>query len=514
MKDEILRIPPHNLDAERAVLGAVLMAYQVNLPRVVALRASDFFTEAHREIFDAILSLGANGSAIDLITLSEELRRRDQLDFVGGPAMLSLIVEQASIAAYVPEYVAIVRQKAIVREVIQIATTAVAEAFDDRVDAQLILDLARDRFDEIAKRAIIAEKPFVALTAAELLALEIPDPVFLLHGWIPAGALTFVVGDSEAFKSWFTLLLAVCVAAGRTFMGMHVVQGPTLVISEENGLPEDKRRVGLIFRGLRLDPVGVPIYVASDTSFNFDDRTKYNAMRAFVQEHGVTTIVVDSLVRVHRRQEKDAGEMSALYTERVKPLNREGVAVIVLHHRRKLATGANGAVAPVSDNDEIRGSGDLRAAAHAVLFLKLVSNDKVVVRHNKARGWKKQEAYVFSMKDGDDAGGAFVTLTNEGKPVEALDRREACKLAILEFAAAQESRIFTQTQLESHFQAEKKAGRTSFSRKVYGPMLKELSKDGVPLQLDSTGRLKFYKLVRDDEPDDDELEPGARDVPF
>src|ERR671936_795987 len=114
------RIPPHNLDAERAVLGAVLLEGREALPRVIEfLRASDFYTEAHRAIYETMLGLFDRGEPVDLITLQEELRRADQLDFAGGPAALALLVEQGSIAAYLHAYTGIVRDMAVLRELIQ-----------------------------------------------------------------------------------------------------------------------------------------------------------------------------------------------------------------------------------------------------------------------------------------------------------------------------------------------------------------------------------------------------------
>ena len=95
------RIPPHNLDAERAVLGAVLLEGREALPRVVeVLRPSDFYTEAHRAIYQAMLTLFDRGAPVDSLTLNEELRRTDQLQFVGGPAAIALLMEEASIAAH------------------------------------------------------------------------------------------------------------------------------------------------------------------------------------------------------------------------------------------------------------------------------------------------------------------------------------------------------------------------------------------------------------------------------
>ena len=108
------RIPPHNLDAERAVLGAVLMEGRDTLPRVIeVLRPSDFYTEAHRVIYGSMLTLFDRGEPVDVLTLTEELRRGDQLEFVGGPAALALLVEQGSISAYLSSYTSIVRSESV-----------------------------------------------------------------------------------------------------------------------------------------------------------------------------------------------------------------------------------------------------------------------------------------------------------------------------------------------------------------------------------------------------------------
>src|SRR2546430_5986699 len=79
------RIPPHNLDAERAVLGAVLLEGRESLPRVIELlRSSDFYTDAHRTIYETMQGLFDRSEPVDLITLSEDLRRDGTLESVGG----------------------------------------------------------------------------------------------------------------------------------------------------------------------------------------------------------------------------------------------------------------------------------------------------------------------------------------------------------------------------------------------------------------------------------------------
>src|SRR5437879_5552919 len=114
------RIPPHNLDAESAVLGAVLLEGRETLPRVIELlRPSDFYTEAHRVTYQGMLALFDRGEPVDILTLTEELRRSEELQLVGGPAALALLVEQGSISAYLTSYASIVRDMAALRELIQ-----------------------------------------------------------------------------------------------------------------------------------------------------------------------------------------------------------------------------------------------------------------------------------------------------------------------------------------------------------------------------------------------------------
>src|SRR5262245_10490491 len=149
------RIPPHNLDAERAVLGAILLEGREALPRVVeVLRPSDFYTEEHRAIYHAMLTLFDRGEPVDLLTLQEELRRTDQLSLVGGPAALALLVEQGSVAAYLTSYTAIVRDMAVLRELIQASTHIIGQAFDANEDVQALVDDAERRIFSLAERRL------------------------------------------------------------------------------------------------------------------------------------------------------------------------------------------------------------------------------------------------------------------------------------------------------------------------------------------------------------------------
>jgi hypothetical protein len=484
------------------VLGCLFLESGDALSRVAArLEPDDFYPEAHRIVFRAMLAMGVAGEPIDLITLTEHLRRTEELHQVGGAAALALLTEHAAVAPHLDRYVGIVREMAALRELIQTSTGLVVDAFDATENVQTLLDRARTSLERLGRRAASASTAFSALRLGELLQLPVPDVTFHVDGWIPRNGVTFVVGDSEAFKSWFTAYLAFSVASGRPLFGrIPVRQAPTLFISEENGQIEDKRRAAKLARGLGL--ADAPCYIASEQFFRFDDPARYAALRAFVRQHGIELIIVDSFVRVHRLEERDSGAMSALYMDRMKPLIRDGADLVLLHHKRKLPAGVK--PVPGSDGDDIRGSTDLRAASHAVLFLRALSDTKVLVKHNKTRGFKRQEPFVFSVTD-DDQGG--ITLTWEGKPEEALDKTGACREAILLYAQAHP--VFVRADVLKEFK-----GR--FSKKILDPILEALSAKGYPLKLERArvGRSTktVYQYVSDgpEAGADDERD----DVPF
>src|SRR5256885_4810375 len=149
------RIPPHTLDGERAVLGAVLLEGGETLPRVIELlRSSDFYTDAHRTIYETMQGLFDRSEPVDLITLSEDLRRDGTLESVGGPAALALLVEQASIAAHLISYAQIVRDMAVLRELIQTSTQIIGQAFDAKEDVQTLVDDAERRIFGLAERRL------------------------------------------------------------------------------------------------------------------------------------------------------------------------------------------------------------------------------------------------------------------------------------------------------------------------------------------------------------------------
>ena len=148
------KIPPHSLEAERAVLGSILLEPD-SLPKAVELlKSSDFYKEGHRKIFTCMLALFDRSEPVDLLTLREELRRRGELDEVGGDAALATMVEEAATAAHLLTYAGIVREKALLRELIRISTEIIGQSYDAREHVDVVLDQAERLIFQLSERRL------------------------------------------------------------------------------------------------------------------------------------------------------------------------------------------------------------------------------------------------------------------------------------------------------------------------------------------------------------------------
>ncbi len=148
------RTLPHNLDAERSVLGAILLHNDAINGAVEVLVPEDFFREAHQQLFDKMIALSERGGAIDLVTLSEELDRGNALEKVGGPAYITRLVDGVPRSTNVEFYARIVKEKATLRRLITEAGRIASEAYDADRDASEILDEAERGIFSIADARI------------------------------------------------------------------------------------------------------------------------------------------------------------------------------------------------------------------------------------------------------------------------------------------------------------------------------------------------------------------------
>ena len=150
------RTLPHNLEAERSVLGAILIDNEAFNVAAAMIDAKAFFRDAHRRIFERMLDLSERSQPIDLVTLKEELERAGELEEVGGPAYIASLVDGVPRSTNVEYYAQIVKEKATLRNLIFSANKILGNAYEADQEADLILDEAESAIFAVAEDRIKA----------------------------------------------------------------------------------------------------------------------------------------------------------------------------------------------------------------------------------------------------------------------------------------------------------------------------------------------------------------------
>ena len=126
------RLPPQNLDAEMSVLGGILLDDEAINRVLEYIAPDDFYREAHRKIFRAMMKLSDRREPCDLVTLTEVLRKNGELDEIGGAAYLLVLVDYVPTAANIVFYCKIVKEKSVNRKLISVATGIVTRSYEDQ----------------------------------------------------------------------------------------------------------------------------------------------------------------------------------------------------------------------------------------------------------------------------------------------------------------------------------------------------------------------------------------------
>ena len=131
---------PSNVEAERSILGAILLDNAVCNQAIELLRRDDFFLDSHRRIFDKMISITERLMPIDLITLSDELRRAGEFEQIGGATYIASLIDGVPRTDTIEPYARLVKQKSMLRKLISASQQIVSLAFEEEDDADVIID--------------------------------------------------------------------------------------------------------------------------------------------------------------------------------------------------------------------------------------------------------------------------------------------------------------------------------------------------------------------------------------
>ena len=218
------RMLPHNLEAERSVLGAILVHNDAFNLAVQVIDSQDFYRVAHRRVFEKMIALNERGQAIDFVTLKEELSRGGDLDDVGGPAYIASLADGVPRATNVEYYARIVKEKATLRELIYAANKILTNAYGADQESDLILDEAESAIFSVADDRLKAGfVPMRDLVKESFPKIELLFEQKKLITGVPSG---FVDLDTmtRGFQGGDLVIIAARPSMGKTSLVLNIAQ--------------------------------------------------------------------------------------------------------------------------------------------------------------------------------------------------------------------------------------------------------------------------------------------------
>jgi len=218
------KLPPQNIMAEQAVLGGVMLDNMAINKVMDILDAADFYREANRKIYQVMINLSLKGEAIDLVTVAERLRVREQLDQVGGVTHLTMLVDSIPTAANIISYARIIKEKSILRMMIDAATSIVGRCYNDIDDVDELVDEAERTIFEVAeKRVNPTFSPIETIVKDSFKAIErLYESPDLIAG-VPSG-FTDLDKMTTGFQNSDLIIIAGRPSMGKTAFALNIAQ--------------------------------------------------------------------------------------------------------------------------------------------------------------------------------------------------------------------------------------------------------------------------------------------------
>jgi len=163
------KLPPQAIDLEEAVLGAIMLEKDAIIAVMDLISTDSFYKEGHQKIYKAVLDLSQELQPIDILTVTEELRKRNELDIVGGPFYITQLASKVSSAAHIEYHARIIAQKHIQRELIRVSTEIQSRAYDDTIDVNDLIDFSESELFKVAEGNIKKETSKINVIIEEAL---------------------------------------------------------------------------------------------------------------------------------------------------------------------------------------------------------------------------------------------------------------------------------------------------------------------------------------------------------
>jgi replicative DNA helicase len=416
------KLPPQNVEAEQSVLGGILIENEAIHKVLEILTPEDFYRDAHRKIFDTLIDLSERDEPADLITLTNELRKKDHLDVVGGASYVTSLIDSVATAANIEYYARIVKEKAVLRRLIETSTEIITQSYEDRSDVESLLDEAERSIFQISENRVrpsfysirdIVKQSFKTLERLyekKELVTGIPSGFKDLDqrtaGFQPAD-LIIVAGRPSMGKTAFCLNLAQYAAIEKRTpvaifsLEMSKEQLVIRMLCSEAEVDGSRLRTGFLTESdwPRLTLAAGNL---SDAPIFIDDTAALSVLelrakaRRLLAEHGLGLVIVDYLQLMKGRakaesRQQEISEISRSLKGLAKELNVPVMAVSQLSRRTEERQGMRPQLS------DLRESGAIEQDADLILF---IYRDEVYNRAEDNPNRGKAEVIIGKQRNG------------------------------------------------------------------------------------------------------------------
>lgn len=390
-----LRLPPQSREAEESILGALLIDKNAIVKVAEQLIPLDFYVDAHGMIYETLLELFEKRIPTDLVTLTDALKKKKQLKAIGGAGYLSELVNRVPTAAHVEYYAKLVRQKSVMRRLIESSEKIAEMAYDESKDVDVALDEAEQIIFKIAQHQVRSD--FVSMKAVLSSAFDRIDELHKNKGslsGIPTGytEVDKILGGMQRSD---LIILAARPSMGKTSLALNIAQnvatrGDTSVgifslemskeqlvdrlICAEAGIDLRRLRTGFLAEEDFQD-IGRAMGVLGEANIFIDDTAGINILemrtkaRRLQAEHGLGLIVVDYLQLMSGRSSNSDNRVQEIseISRFLKGLAREiNVPVLALSQLSRAVESRPSKIPMLSD---LRESGSIEQDADVVAFI-------------------------------------------------------------------------------------------------------------------------------------------------
>lgn len=218
------RVPPQNLEAEQAVIGAILLQPEALITAMERVRSEDFYSGPHRQIYEAMVEIAENNQPVDLVTLTAHLQDQHLLEEIGGVSYLAKLANSVPTAANVDYYAQIVEEKSMLRRLIRTATNIVSDGYANSEDVAVLLGDAEKKILEISNRR--SGSGFISIRDVLMEVFEKVEMLYSNRGnttGIPSG-FTDLDRMTAGFQRSDLIIVAARPSVGKTAFALNIAQ--------------------------------------------------------------------------------------------------------------------------------------------------------------------------------------------------------------------------------------------------------------------------------------------------